>query len=57
VKKEDCDDWQGDADQLRTLEARLEELNNPACQLVLQGVRSDRTRVERTVKGLKGSVE
>jgi hypothetical protein len=51
----DCDDWQDDADQLKMLEARLKELNNPACQLVLQGVWSDRKRVERTVERLKGS--
>jgi hypothetical protein len=55
VRKVDCDDWQDDADQLKMLEARLKELNNPACQLVLQGVWSDRKRVERTVERLKGS--
>jgi hypothetical protein len=57
VQSEDWQDWQEDADQLKTLEARLEKLNNPACQLVLQGVRSDRTRVERTVERLKGSTK
>jgi hypothetical protein len=57
VKKVDCEDWQDDADQLRTLEARLEELNNPASQLALQGVLSDRTGVERTVKRLEGSAK
>jgi hypothetical protein len=57
VRKADCDDWQDDALQLKTLEDRMKELNNPACQLVLQGVWSDRTRVERTVERLKGSVK
>ena len=55
VKQADCDDWQDDADQLKILEARLEELNNQACQLVLQGVRSDRKRIEGTVERLKGA--
>jgi hypothetical protein len=45
VKQAECNDWQNDAEQLKKLEARLEKLNNQACQLVLQGVRSDRKRV------------
>ena len=55
VTKADTDDWQDDADQLRTLEARLEELNNPACQLLLQGVRSDRKRIDGTVERLRSA--
>ena len=57
VTQADCNDWQDDADQLKILEARLEELNNQACQLVLQGVRSDRKRIEGTVERLKGSAK
>ena len=55
TKTNDTDDWQDDADQLRTLEARLEELNNPACQLLLQGVRSDRKRIDGTVERLRSA--
>ena len=55
VTKADTDDWQDDADQLRTLEARLEELNNPACQLLLQGVRSDRKRIDGTVERIRSA--
>jgi hypothetical protein len=55
VTQEDTKDWQGDADQLKVLEARLEELNNPACQLLLQGVRSDRKRIDATVERLRSA--
>jgi hypothetical protein len=50
-------DWQDDADQLKKLEARLEQLNNPACQLLLQGLRSDRQRIEGAVERLKESAK
>ena len=55
VKQADCADWQDDADKLKILEARLEELNNQACQLVLQGVRSDRKRIDGTVERLRSA--
>ena len=32
-------------------------MNNQACQVVLQGVRSDRKRIEGTVERLKGSAK
>jgi hypothetical protein len=57
VKQADCDDWQDDANQLKILEARLKELNNPACQLVLQGVQSDLKRIEGTLQCLKRSAK
>jgi hypothetical protein len=55
VTQKDTEDWQGDAAQLKILEARLEELNNPACQLPLQGVRSDRKRIDATVERLRSA--
>jgi hypothetical protein len=55
VAQADINDWQDDADQLKILEARLEELNNPACQLPLQGVRSDRMRIDCTVEHLRSA--
>jgi hypothetical protein len=55
VTQADTNDWQDDADQLKILEARLEELNNPACQLLLQGVRSDRKRIDGTVERLRSA--
>jgi len=53
-------DWPGfildcetQLEQLAELESRFNQLANPACQLPLQGVQSDKVRLERAIKHLK----
>ena len=49
VSAMDCEDWADDAGQLKTLEKVLSDMGSPVCEVALQGVRSDRKRVERAV--------
>jgi hypothetical protein len=49
VSEDDAEDWAYDAQQLEALEKVLSALGNPACEVALQAVRSDRARVERAV--------
>ena len=49
---EDC---RFDLEQLAQLENRLMSLANPACELPLQGVRSDRSRLEAALQRVHGS--
>jgi hypothetical protein len=56
VKTEDIDDCEYQIEQLKALEARLEGLTSPVCELPLQGVRSDRRRLEIVLQQFRGRI-